>query len=100
MTDAAAARKRSEMLKELRQQHQATVERTQALLRDQKKIHQAICKALEEEERTAPQIAELLELSPTEALWHLTALKRYNIIAESEMNGEYFLYKLADQEAG
>ena len=100
MKDAATARERSEMLKELRQQHQATVERTQELLREQKKIHQAICKALKEEERTAPAIAELLGLSPAETLWHLTALKRYNIVTESEMSGEYFLYKIADQEAG
>ncbi|MEJ2013207.1 MAG: helix-turn-helix domain-containing protein [Anaerolineales bacterium] len=100
MMGTVSARERSEMLKELRQQHQATVDRTQTLLREQKKIHQAICKALKEEERTAPEIAELLELSPAEALWHLTALKRYNIIAESDMRGEYFLYRMADQEAG
>ena len=100
MTDVATARKRSEMLKELRQQHQETVERTQALLREQKGIHQAICKALRENERTVPEIAELLGVSPAEALWHLTALKRYNLVVESQMCGEFFAYKMADQEAG
>jgi predicted transcriptional regulator len=100
MTETITPRQRSEMLKDLRVQHQETVEKTQILLREQKKIHQAICKALKEKEMSVPDLAILLDLPPHDILWHLTALKRYNIIAESEMSGEYFLYKMAEQEAG
>lgn len=100
MTDTNTARKRSEMLKDLRTQHQETVQQTQTLLREQKKIHQAICTALKQEERSVPDLAALLDVPLPDILWHVTALKRYNIIAESEMSGEYFLYKMAEQEAG
>ncbi len=100
MTETMTARERSEMLKVLREQHKETVEITQLLLREQKKIHQAICKALREKEMAVPELAEVIDLPTHETLWHLTALKRYNIIVESEMCGEYFLYKMAEQEAG
>ena len=93
MNNREEAKKRTQMLKELRDQHADTVEKTQALLKEQKKIHQEICKYIREEAKTIPEIAEALSMSTKGTLWHITALKKYDIVIEDGMCGEYFTYR-------
>jgi len=97
--DRQAAKARSQMLKQLREGHQETVERTQSLLKEQKKIQRDICKVMEAGPRTVPDIAEALALPTHEVFWHLTAMKKYDLILEDSMQGEYYLYKLVEETA-
>ena len=45
-----ATKKRAQVLKELRDEHQTTVDRTQALLKEQGKIERSILKEIKAEE--------------------------------------------------
>jgi predicted transcriptional regulator len=97
MSDKEAAKKRAQLLKELRAKHQESVDRTQQLLKDQGKIERDISKSLSEKSKTVPEIAESLDLPTHRVLWFLTALKKYNIIEEDGMSGEYVLYKRKEE---
>ena len=93
------ARERSEMLKKLRKGHAETVKRTQVLLKEHKRIHREICKSIRDTHKTVPEIAELMEMPSHEVLWHLTALKKYDVVTEEGMCGEYVMYARAEEKA-
>ncbi len=57
MSKREAAKQRAQVLKELRQQHQATVDRTQALLKEQSKIEREILNLIKTESLTVPSLA-------------------------------------------
>ncbi len=97
MSQREVAKKRTEMLKHLRDKHRETVERTQALLKEQKAIHTRICQAIRENPKTVPEVAQAVDLPPHAVLWHLTALKKYGRIAEAGMCGEYVLYRRVEE---
>lgn len=97
MSDREAAKQRAQVLKELRQEHQETVERTQALLKEQGKIEREILNLIKEESLTVPTIAEKLDLPSHRVLWFLTALKKYDQVSEDGMDGEYVLYKRREE---
>jgi predicted transcriptional regulator len=86
---------RGELLKRLRQEHGASVERTQALVREQRQMQQAICQFLRETPRTVPEIATHLGKPSREVLWFVAALKKYGIVVETGMGAEYPLYQRA-----
>jgi DNA-binding GntR family transcriptional regulator len=58
----------------------------------------ALMKFLEQQPATVPQIAEALQISADEALWHVTGMRKYGKIAESGEDGDYPLYALAALE--
>ncbi|MEJ2708271.1 MAG: hypothetical protein P8074_11710 [Anaerolineales bacterium] len=91
------ARKRSQLLKRIREEHKETVERTQALLKDQKDIRRQLSKVLQDGPKTIPEIAAAIDLPTHEVLWHVTAMKKYDLAAEAGMSGEYFLYQLVEE---
>jgi NADH:ubiquinone oxidoreductase subunit E len=91
--DKEAARQRTEMLKRLRTEHAETVERTQALLKEQKRIQKLICQSIREQAKTVPEIAEQVGMPTHEVLWYLTAYKKYDLVVEDGMCGEYVLYR-------
>ena len=93
------ARERAEKMKKLRKEHNVTVKRTQALLKEHKRIHREICKAIRDTPKTIPEIAEAMEMPSHEVLWHITALKKYDVVAEEGMCGEYILYTRAEEKA-
>ena len=88
-----AAKKRTAVLKSLRSEHAETVARTQALLKKQKKIHKLICQTIRDNAKTVPEIAAEVDMPTHEVLWYLTAYKKYDLVVEEGMCGEYFLYK-------
>jgi predicted transcriptional regulator len=92
MSEMDAKKKRAQVLKELRTKHQSTVDRTQALLKDQGKIERAILKLIKKESLTVPAIASQLNLPTHQVLWFVTALKKYDLAKEDGMDGEYVLY--------
>lgn len=97
MKDKEEARKRSQLLKRIREDHKETVERTQALLKDQKDIRRQLSKVLQDGPKTIPEIAAAIDLPTHEVLWHVTAMKKYDLAAEAGMSGEYFLYQLVEE---
>jgi predicted transcriptional regulator len=99
MTDHPAKPELShgEILKNLREKHSLTVERTQSLVRDQKKLHQSICSFIRDEGKTVPEISAHLGIPPHEVLWFLSALKKYGIVTETGMCGDYPVYKRTEE---
>jgi len=99
MDPKEAARARTEMLKRLREQHRATVEQTQELLKEQKRIQQAVCKSLRERPMTVPEIAAAVGLPTDQALWYVTSFKKYGLLRENGMCGDYPLYERTEEQA-
>ena len=93
MSDKEAVKKRAQILKELRVEHKTTVDRTQALLKEQGKVEREILKLIKEESLTIPAIATQIELPTDRVLWFVTALRKYDQIREDGMDGEYVLYR-------
>ena len=88
---------RGEMLKHLREQHAETVKRTQALLKEQKRVQQEICKIILENPKTVPDIAEAVGMPSNDVLWYLASFKKYGIVVEDGMCGDYPLYRKAEE---
>jgi len=93
MSEKENVKNRAQILKDLRAEHQVTVDRTQALLKEQGKIERGILKLVKEESMTIPAIASQIELPTHRVLWFVTALKKYDLIREDGMDGEYVLYR-------
>ncbi len=91
------SKKRADMLKRLREKHQDTVARAQARLKEQKAIRRQICQAMRGAPKTVPEVAETAGLPADQVLWHIIALKKYDLAVETGMCGEYYLYQLAEE---
>lgn len=87
------ARRRTEMLKRLREEHKESVELAQALLKEQKRIQQELCKAVRERPKTVPEIAQETGMPSHEVLYYLTSFKKYGLVVENGMCGDYPLYE-------
>jgi DNA-binding IclR family transcriptional regulator len=98
MTDKEDAKKRAIFLKQLREEHKDTVSRTQALLKEQKGIRREICQSMRAEPKSVPEIAETTGIPSSQVLWHVTAMKKYGLVIESGMCGEYYLYQNVEEK--
>lgn len=96
MSERLDAKRRGAVLKELREAHPESVARAQALLKEQKAIRRKICQVMRDKAKTVPEIATETELPATEVLWHVTAMKKYGLVEEKGMCGEYYLYQMAE----
>lgn len=97
MSDQASAKQRTETLKQLRAQHQETVERTQALLKQQQAIRKRIRQAMAGGPKILPEIAGASGLPLDQLLWHITAMKKYELVVEVGRSGEDYQYQLAEE---
>jgi len=88
---------RGEILKQLRKQHPEAVERTQVLLKEQKHMQQEICKVLRERPKTVPEVAAEIGVSPDKVLWYMASFRKYGLIVENGMCGDYPLYQKAEE---
>lgn len=96
MSSREDAKQRGALLKQLREAHQESVERAQALLKDQKGVRREICQVIRGTAKTVPEIAEATAMPASEVLWHVTAMKKYGLVEETGMCGEYYLYQLSE----
>jgi predicted Rossmann fold nucleotide-binding protein DprA/Smf involved in DNA uptake len=87
------AKQRSQFLKQLREAHHETVEQVQALLKEQKDIRRQIVQAMRDEPQTVPEIAAASGLPAEQVLWHIIALKKYNLVIETGQSDDYYLYQ-------
>ena len=93
-----AAQKRAAVLKKLRAQHAESVARTQELLKEQKRVQKLICGSIREQAKSVPEIAAEIEMPTYEVLWYLTGYKKYDIVVEDGMCGDYVLYKKVEEK--
>ncbi|MBN2116178.1 MAG: hypothetical protein JW730_06395 [Anaerolineales bacterium] len=98
MATQQATPSRGEILKRLREQHAETFARTQALLKEQKRIEQVICSAIRETAKTVPQIAEEVGMPAPEVLWYVASFKKYGMLVEKGMCGDYPLYQKVEKK--
>jgi len=49
------------------------------------------------EGKTIPEIANASQISTSQALWYIMALKKYGLVVEGPKDGNYFKYQLAGQ---
>ena len=89
---------RAELLKRLRAEHAETVSRTQALLKEQKRIQKEICQFIRENPKTVPEIAEAIGMPSNEVLWYLASYRKYGIVVEDGMCADYPLYRKAEEK--
>jgi len=89
---------RAELLKQLREAHSKSVERTQTLFKEQRQMQNAICQLMSQEPKTVPQIAEAINKPAHQVLWLISALKKYGIVAETGMCGDYPLYQRVKEQ--
>jgi len=84
-----------EILKQLREKNADTVAAAQEKLKAQNAVRREIKKTIKEEAHTVPEISEALGLDTQTVLWHITAMKKYDQVVQSDMVGEYFTYQVA-----
>lgn len=99
MTDKKKARERMALLKRLREEHAETVERAQALLKEQQAFRKQLRAAMKDGPKTIPEISASAGLPSHEVLWHVMALKKYDLVREAGREGEYYQYQLAEEAA-
>jgi len=92
------AKQRIAVLKRLRDAHQETVTQAQARLKEQKAIRRQICQVIRDAPKTVPEVAKAAGLPAGQVLWHLIAMKKYDLAVETGMCGEYYLYQLAEEK--
>ena len=97
MSDKEEAKKRMELLKQLREEHQETVQRTQALLKEQQATRKEIRNAMKSGAMTIPEISSATEIPSDIVLWFVTAMKKYGVAKEVGMSGEYYQYELSEE---
>jgi len=96
MSNRQDARSRGQFLKSLREKHQESVTRTQTALKEQNALRRQICTVMREGPKTIPEIAAGTGLAADLVLWHVMAMKKYDLVVESGMCGEYYQYQMAE----
>jgi predicted Rossmann fold nucleotide-binding protein DprA/Smf involved in DNA uptake len=89
----------TEAMKRLRENRKETIKKAAAKIKTQRKVFQTIEEQLKENPQTVPEIAGKTNLSTSETLWCLAAMKKYGRIKEGEKDGSYFKYELTEPEA-
>jgi predicted transcriptional regulator len=95
--DQEIARQRTARLKQLREDRQETVGSTRALLKTQQEIRRAIGQAMQHGAETVPEVAEASGQAADQVLWHITAMKKYGLVAEVGKRGDYYRYALVQE---
>jgi hypothetical protein len=98
MSDKQSAKQRAQILKALRAEHAETVQKTQAYLKEQQGLRKQLKAALQKEAMTIPQIASSLDLPADLVLWHVTAMKKYDLLVEAGQDGEYYKYEIKKEK--
>lgn len=93
MTTKEDGKTRAILLKRLREQYKESTAHAQELLKEQKALRRQICQPMRDGPKTVPEIAQLTGIPADQVLWHIMAMKKYDLIVETGMCGEYYLYQ-------
>lgn len=88
---------RAELLKRLREQHQDSVKATQTLLKELQAIRKEIRQAMQAGPLTVPELVAATHLPTDQTLWHVIAMKKYNLVTETSLDDGYYRYALAEE---
>jgi hypothetical protein len=91
------AQLRTALLKRLREEHADTLESTRTHLKTQKAARREICQAMRQGAATVPEIAAASGFPAHQVLWHVTAMKKYDLVVEVGQCGEYYQYELVKE---
>jgi predicted transcriptional regulator len=90
-------RQHTALLKELREKHAGTIEHTREQLKKQQTVRRSISQVLRDGPKTVPELSEASGLPAHEVLWHVTAMKKYDLVVEVGQCGEYYQYEMAEE---
>ena len=99
MTGEMTSKERAQLLKDLRALHADTVEITQARLKENQDIRKQLKAALKNGPATVPELAEATTLPTNVVLWHVMAMKKYDLVNEVGQDAEYYQYALPEVKA-
>ncbi len=86
-----------EGLKVLREARRSTVDRIKERVKENRTLRKKLTTILGNGPKTVPEIALETGVPSHLVLWHLTSMKKYGKVAESEQSGDYFLYALLEE---
>jgi len=88
---------RAEALKRLRQEHETGFKATQALLKELQAVRKEIRQALQASPKTVPELAAAVNLPASQVLWQIAAMKKYGLVEEIELDGNYYRYAWVEE---
>jgi predicted HTH transcriptional regulator len=97
MTDRGSSKERTAALKKLREERAETVNRTQALLKEQQAFRKRLRQAMKDGARTVPEIATAAGLPADQVLWNIAGMKKYDLVKEVGKEGDYYRYALTEE---
>jgi len=97
MSEKEKAKKRMEILKQLREERKETVDKTQAYLKGQQAFRKQLSQAMKGGPKTVPEIAKAAQLPSSQVLWHVISMKKYDLVREMGMDAEYYQYQLTKE---
>lgn len=97
-TKREIAQARTQLLKQLRETHKESTARAQELLKAQKAVRQQLCQPMRDAPKTILELASATGIPAPEVLWHITAMKKYDMVEEAGMCGEYYLYQRREEK--
>lgn len=83
-------------VKLLREKGVKPKEETLARLKEQRQIRKKIVECLKGGEKTIPEIASETGLPSPLVTWYVMTMRKYGEIEETEEDGEYYRYRLAE----
>jgi predicted transcriptional regulator len=89
---------RRKALKQLKQDRAEKVEQAQEWLKTQQQTRKLIRKSLGKEDKTVPEVSNETDLPSHVVLWHLMAMKKYDLVEETELDGQYYRYQLKQEK--
>ncbi len=93
LTDA-----QKQALQELKSfQGEAQAERLKKHIVDGRQTKKVVREALEKGAATIPELVEATKLPSTQVLWQVTAMKKYGVLREKEVDGDYPRYELTQK---
>ena len=86
-----------EALKEMREVRKTSIDQARKTIKEQNRVIKSIKELIKTEGKTVPEIAQNSQISTSQALWYIMALKKYGLVVEGAKDGDYFKYQLAGQ---
>jgi hypothetical protein len=89
----------AQMLKTARARRGESLARANARHKDWRAVRKAITAHLASGESTVPALAAAVAISPAETLWHISGMRKYGLVEEIGMAGDYPTYGLCADES-
>lgn len=86
------------LLKRLRVEREDLVHGAREQQKTRNAVRRKVKKALANGPKTVPELAAAAGIGTDEALWHLTAMKKYGAVVEGELEESYPRYRLVQEE--